>query len=206
MRMPSIRMVALLGMAACSARHGSTEGGDPPQSLTAPQVTASRYSEADSAAVLAAVVEEIIYNDGIGALSGRRSATAPGGTGDESRVWVRVGWMPKGAWAAPIVARLRSWPWSLGERVVDSTRALAALEDRPQATLRKPFPLELSMQVEFIGDTASVAEYWVWHLCRARLGNMSVLFPKRHLLVRTTSGWRKVGERTGGVADLASCR
>jgi len=168
------------------------------------RVPTSRYSEADSAAVLAAVVDEIIYNDGIGALSSR-SSTVRGGREGEPRVWVRIGWMPKSAWAAPIVARLRSWPWSLGERVVDSTRAQAGLEDRSSATRRKPFPVELALYVEFVGDTARVAENWIWYYCKTQPPSMSVLRVKTHLLVQTPSGWQKSGVRHGPLMDLASC-
>ena len=193
-------MIAGLGVAACSAKRGS------PQERSAPPVPASRYGEADSAAVLEVVVHEILFFDTVRGSIERKDSTARSGRRREPRVFVRIGGMPTGAWAAPIVARLRNQHWFYDGRAVDSARALAGLEDRPDATWRRPFPAELGMWVEFVGDTAHVGENWTMWFCKTQPRSMNVLHQKIHLLVQTPSGWRMTGVRPGPLSDLAGCR
>ena len=206
MRISSTLMVAWLGLAACTAKRGSPPLRASPGLPASLQMSISRYSEADSAAVLAAVVDELIEHDMVRESVERKFPTAPGGREGEPRAFVRIGAMPKGTWAAPIVARLRNRQWFYEGRAVDSTRALAGLEDRRAATWRRPFPAELVMGVEFVGDTAQVAENWILWFCKTQPPSMSVLNEKTHLLVRTPSGWQESSVRRGVMADLASCR
>jgi len=58
------------------------------------------------------------------------------------------------------------------------------------------------MRVEFHGDTALVAEDWIWEYCKTEPRSMSVLHLKTHLFEQTTSGWRKSNMRHGPMADL----
>jgi hypothetical protein len=205
-RITSMLMVAWLGLAACSVKRGSQQVRTPLEVGASPQVAASRYSEADSAAVLAAVVDEMLEHDRFREAVERKFSTEPRGQGGEPRVFVRIGAMPKSTWASPIVARLRDRQWFYEGRAVDSTRALAGLEDRPAARWRRPFPAELMMRVEFVGDTAQVAEDWILWFCKTQPRSMSVLHEKTHLFVRTPSGWQESDVRRGAMADLASCR
>src|SRR5215208_6168580 len=99
-------MVACLGLAACSAKRGSPQVRRSPQELGSPQVPASRYTEADSAAVLEAAVHEILIFDEARAAVKRKFSAGPAKPPGEPRVFVRI-WVPEGAWETAIVARLR---------------------------------------------------------------------------------------------------
>jgi hypothetical protein len=191
-------MATSLGLAACPAKRGLPPAPPTPASPT------SRFTEADSAAVLEAVAHELLFFDEAREAVERKfpPRRVPDG---EALVFVRIGSMPTGAWAAPTVARLRNRRWFMNWTAVDSTRALAGLEDRPAATWRKPIPIVLVMWVEFRGDTAVVAENWIWEYCRTEPRSMSVLRLKTHLFEQTPSGWQKSGERQGPMADLV-CR
>ena len=199
MRTKWLLMITSLGVAACSAKRAASPAPPAP-----PASPASRYSEADSAAVLAAVVHEILFFDGARAAVERKFP--PRAIPDsEPRVFVRIGALPTGTWAAPTVEQLRNWQWFFDGRAVDSTRALAGLEDRPPARWRKPIPLVLLMHVEFRGDTALVAEDWIWEYCKTQPRSMSVLRLKMHLFEQTPSGWQKSRVRYGPMVDLAAC-
>jgi hypothetical protein len=202
MRIASLLMVTWLGLTACSAKRGSPPA--PPASRTPPASPASRYTEADSAAVFGAVAHEILFFDEAREAVERKFSPrrVPDG---EPLVVVRIGALPTGAWAAPTVQRLRSRRWFRNWTAVDSTRALAGLEDRPTARWRKPIPIALEMGVAFRGDTAFVAENWIWYYCRTEPRSWSVLNMRTHLFERTPSGWQKTGERQGPLVDLASC-
>jgi hypothetical protein len=195
----SLLVITWLGVAACSAKRASSPAHPAP-----PASPASRYTEADSAAVLAAVVHEMLFFDGARAAVERKfpRRAIPD---SEPRVFIRIGALPTGAWAAPTVKQLRNWQWFFDGRAVDSTRALAGLEDRPAARWRKLIPLVLLMHVEFRGDTALVAEDWIWEYCRTQPRSMSVLRLKMHLFEQTPSGWQKSRVRYGPLVDLAAC-
>ena len=197
-RIRSLLTTIWLGVAACSAKRTQSP------SLTTPVAPspASRYTEADSAAVLAAVVHEMLFFDGTRATVERKFSDGHAIPDSEPRVFVRIGAMPRGAWAAPTVQRLRSWQWFVDGRAVDSTRALAGLEDRPAARWRKPIPIKLLMHVEFRGDTAFVAEDWIWEYCETEPRSMSVLRLKMHLFEQTPSGWQQSSVRSGALVDL----
>ena len=199
MQARSLLMITWLGVAARSAKRASSPAPPAP-----PASPASRYTEADSAAVLAAVVHEMLFFDGARAAVERKFA--PRAIPDsEPLVFVRIGAMPTSAWVAPTAERLRNWQWFLNGRAVDSTRALAGLEDRLAARWRKPIPLVLLMHVEFRGDTALVAEDWIWEYCKTQPRSMSVLRLKMHLFEQTPSGWQKSSVRYGPMVDLAAC-
>ena len=195
----SLFMITWLGVAACSANRASSPAPPAP-----PASPASRYSDADSAAVLAAVVHEMLFFDGARAAVERKfpRRAIPDG---EPLVFVRIGAMPTSAWAAPTVEQLRNWRWFFDGLAVDSTRALAGLEDRPAARWRKPIPITLEMRVEFLGDTALVAEGWIWEYCKTQPRSMSVLHLKMHRFEQTPSGWQKSTVRFG-IVDLACGR
>ena len=196
MRIGSRLMIAFLGLVACSVKRAASP--PPPAPPASPP---SRYAEADSAAVFAAVVHEILFFDEVREAVERKFP--PRRVPDsEPVVFVRIGALPTAAWAASSVARLRNRRWFMNWTAVDSTRALAGLEDRPTARWRKPIPLVLDMYVLFQGDTAFVGEDWTWEYCKTEPRSMSVDHLKKHLFERTPSGWQKSGERYGGLADL----
>ena len=82
---------------------------------------------------------------------------------------------------------------------MDSTRALAQLEALSRLG-SSPIPVELSLGLEFVGDTAYVMEYWNWQTCEMTPDTHVLVFA-RHLLARAPAGWRWVSSR-GGTADL----
>lgn len=168
---------------------------------TPPRVTAN-----DSAAVFKAIVDKLISDD---------SASAAHAAADPSfnelttypSVFVRIAGMPRGAWAAPSVARLRAHRWFYGGRAMDSTRALARSRAVRGLKLRgTPFPAELSLLLVFTShsDTARVMEYWAWNDCEERRGLLGI-FVFRHRMARTPDGWHWVDREGGGTID-ALCR
>ena len=199
MRIGSLVMVSWLGLAACSAKRAPL-----PAPPAVPALAASRYSEADSASVFESVAHELLFFD-----EARESVERkfpPRRVPDsEPLVFVRIGALPAAAWAAPAVARLRNRRWFMNWTAVDSSRALAGLEDRPGARWRKPIPISLEMRVDFSGDSALVAENWLWDYCKTEPRSRSVVRLKTHLFERTASGWHKSGVRYG-LADLACFR
>lgn len=175
-------------------------------SLLRAQRPASHPTAADSAAVFNAIVDRLISDD---------SASAAQAAADPSfneltkfpNVFVRIASMPKGDWAKAGVARLRAHRWFYGGRAMDSTRALAQRRAvRGLGFKTTPFPAELSLALHFTEhpDTAFVSEYSGWNRCEEAPGLLGVFF-HRHLLTRTTDGWRWVANLGGGTLDTM-CR
>ena len=76
----------------------------------------------------------------------------------------------------------------------------------PRKGLRvKTLPISLEMRVDFSGDSALVAENWLWDYCKTEPRSRSVVRLKTHVFERTASGWQKSGVRYG-LADLACFR
>jgi hypothetical protein len=185
--------IALLGftLSCASSRHALPT----PPSLTA--------AERDSAGVFSAVVERLIHDDSASAVHAAFDTSPDAGLPKLPRVFVRIRGMPKGAWAEPGVARLRAHRWFYDGRAMDSTRALAQRAAVLGLGLRStPFPAELSLRIDFTGDTdtASVTEYWAWNTCEERRGLLSIFF-YRHLVARAADGWHWVEHKGAGTID-----
>jgi hypothetical protein len=161
----------------------------------------SRHTEADSAAVLAATVDRILGID----LESPRRVSSDSSVGTQKathlRVFVRIARVPRGAWATPSIARLRAWQWRFKGWAIDSTSADAERGERPGSHLSVAFPAELSLTLEFTGDTALVTQYWDIQTCGTHSG-IHGIFVDRHVIARTPLGWRWVESRGGGVMDV----
>lgn len=164
------------------------------------QSPSSQQAEADSAGALSAMVDRLIADDSTNASLAPRDRSE--GLGHPS-VWVRIGRMRYGAWAAPNVARLRAWHWFYNGWAIDSTRAIARRNALPGMRYT-PFPVELSFELRIKGDSADVVEYWDMQTCESQPGLRGIIF-KRNRMARTPSGWRWVDSPGGGSMDVL-CR
>jgi hypothetical protein len=99
--------------------------------------------------------------------------------------------------------RLRARHWFYHGWAIDSTRAIARRNALP-GMRDAPFPVELSLELRFRGDTAEVIEYWDMQTCESQPGMRAILF-SRNLIARTPAGWRWVDSRGGGSMDVL-CR
>lgn len=165
--------------------------------------TPARFTEADSAAILFAAVDHMLASDGGRPSIARTEMNQPIPTDGRPTVFIRIGAMPFGAWAAPAVARLRAWRWSYMGMAVDSADALALSGD-PNGPTRSPvFPVELVLTLRFTADSAHVYEKRTWQTCDIRPDGMRAVFFGNHAFIRTPAGWSRVERsESGGVADV----
>ncbi|PYP80388.1 MAG: hypothetical protein DMD35_04590 [Gemmatimonadetes bacterium] len=190
MRRANALWIVWLGLTSSCAMHPEPR----------PQPVAPQHSVADSAGAFGTTVEMLIADDSASAARVAADPRLEPEYPSLSRLLVRVGRTPHGAWAEPSVARLRAHHWfhKYGW-AMDSTRALAQLEALSRLG-SSPIPVELSLGLEFVGDTAYVMEYWNWQTCEMTPDTHVLVFA-RHLLARAPAGWRWVSSR-GGTADL----
>jgi hypothetical protein len=155
------------------------------------QPRTSAYSDADSAVVFDAAVDWVLESDSISIPVGRSPF-----------LFVRIGEMPKGAWAASSVARLRAHHWSFHGWALDSMHVLFDRRKLPGSGVFAAFPLELRITVEFRSDTAHVTEWWDFQTCIPPGPGMRGIDMHRHLSVRSASGWTPIGGGASGTVDI----
>jgi hypothetical protein len=151
------------------------------------QSSASAPSEADSAAVLSIVVDELLQadaaSDPIKPYEWRdpeRSSTG------HPRIFVRIAKMPFGAWARPSIARLHAWRWRYKGWAIDSMQSKREYSDIPG----RSYPVILRVGIRFRGDTAEVRASWDHFKCGIAGGGLRAIFTEGYWLVRSPSGWR----------------
>lgn len=159
-------------------------------------------SAADSAAVLSLVVDQLLSIDSaFPPPAAHQSADSAPSLG-RARFFVRIGTVPKGAWAEPSIARLRTHRWYFNGWAMDSTRAIAE-RDKPRSTTTAatPFPAVLSLRLSFVGDSARIERSFDMDTCVRHAGMKGVLF-MTYWLVRDGPSWRLSESSAGGIADV----
>jgi hypothetical protein len=151
------------------------------------QSVPSIHSEADSAAVLAIVVDHLLQADSAS------DPIKPGewrdpeqSIGGHPRVFVRIGKMPFGAWAKPSIARMHAWRWRYRGWAIDSMQSRRELPGIPG----RSYPVILRLRMHFRGDTARVQASWDHFTCEVLRGGSREIFTEGYELVRAYSGWR----------------
>jgi hypothetical protein len=155
------------------------------------------YTAADSAAAFAAVVDAILAEDSSASSGKPRDPMGLWPRDPEPIVFVRLGGVPTGAWAAPSVERMRTWRWRILGLAVDSTDALTKRADNASRSSRTAVPLEIGMSFYMPSDTVQATEYRMFRTCGVRPGDSFAIWWVKRLLTSTSSGWRQVGSRSG---------
>lgn len=151
------------------------------------QSLASVPSQADSAAVLSMVVDELLHADSASDpikpyewKDPERSITG------HPRIFVRIAKMPFGVWARPSIARLHAWRWRYKGWAIDSMQSKREFSDIPG----RSYPVILRVGLHFRGDTAEVRASWDHFKCELAGGGLREIFTEGYWLVRSPSGWR----------------
>jgi hypothetical protein len=159
--------------------------------------SSSRYSEADSAAVFDAAVDQILGMDTTVTMPSSKDSSGAQST-RYPRVFVRLGALPSGAWAAPSIARLRAHRWRYFGLAVDSATTTTTSSLSSKAI---PIPEILSVALRFKGDTAVARVSWDMYTCESHRSGMHGILYNNTIFVRTPTGWRSEGPGSSGIAD-----
>jgi len=167
------------------------------------QSGAGAPSAADSAAVLASVVTELLKTDAAS------DPTRPGEWKDPElsvaghpRVFVRIARMPFGAWARPSIARLHAWRWRYNGWAIDSMQSKREYSDLPG----RSYPVILRADMRFRADTAEVRVSWDHFKCGLARGGGREIYSEVFSLVRSPSGWRHTVISVGSAHALCLWR
>jgi len=151
------------------------------------QRNARSPSQADSAAVLSMVVDELLKTDAASDPTKPYEWKDPElSASGHPRVFVRIARMPFGAWARPSIARLHAWRWRYNGWAIDSMQSKREYSDLPG----RSYPVILRVGMRFRADTAEVRVSWDHFKCGLARSGGREIYSEAFWLVRSTSGWR----------------
>ena len=105
--------------------------------------------------------------------------------------------MPAAEWAAPSIARMRSWRWRALRWTVDSIRGPEESGGYPASKVYSAFPVEIGLTFGIMGDTAHVLEDRLMPMCMSELRTARPVWWMAHVLTATPSGWRQIRTQSG---------
>jgi hypothetical protein len=186
-----LSVVAAVALVFAAARQMQAQSG------------ARARAEADSAAVLSMVVDELLKTDAAS------DPIKPGEWKDPElsvaghpRVFVRIARMPFGAWARPSIARLHAWRWRYNGWAIDSMQSKREYSDLPG----RSYPVILRIGIRFRADTAEVRVSWDHFKCELPRGGGRAIYSEACSLVRSPAGWRHTVISVGSAHALCLWR
>jgi hypothetical protein len=154
-------------------------------------------SKADSVSAFFAAVDAILADDSSAAHSQRQELRAPINRDSAPDIQVQFGRMPVAGWAAPSVARMRSWHWRLLRWTVDSINGPRESGSQPASKVFSAFPDQIALTFGILGDTAHVLEVRLLPTCMSELRVARPVWWRAHVLAATPSGWRQIRAESG---------